>query len=240
MIMEEDIDILNSLHYNENAKPGFKIYKSCLVWPDEGLDAPLSRKGRNFLSDLWEIRTFIYQQLPHEKWGVTLQSWKYCTEKWEFGLKNVPNWPGFKRLELSEIDKKYLNRCLDDPEFRKKQIMMVPKMDIDILNALHYDENTKPNFEFFKACLTWRDEGQDVPLSSEGREFLVDLWITRSCIHRQLPHEKWGLDPQSWQYFTKIWEFGLKNVPNWPGFKRIELSEVDKKYLNECLDDPNF
>jgi hypothetical protein len=117
---------------------------------------------------------------------------------------------------------------------------MIPEKDINILNGLQYDENAKPSFGFYKSCLAWPDEGQDAPLSRKGQEFLEDLLIARAFIHRQLPYEEWGLTPQSWRHYTEVWEFGLKNVPNWPGFKRFGLSEVDKKYMNECLDNPDL
>ncbi|MDR2209732.1 MAG: hypothetical protein LBE22_12430 [Azoarcus sp.] len=116
--------------------------------------------------------------------------------------------------------------------------MTITEKEIDILNGLLYDENAKPSFGFYKNCLVWPDEGEHAPLSREGQEFLADLLITRGFIHQQLPYEEWGVTPQSWKYFTKIWEFGLKNIPNWPGFKRLGLFEADKKYMKECLDDP--
>jgi len=77
----------------------------------------------------------------------------------------------------------------------------------------------------------WEDE---IPkkISNEGREFLYDLLIVRGFIHMSIPNNKWGLDPE---YFGNIWRYGLANIPQWPGFRRLTLSEVDKEYLERCL-----
>ena len=92
----------------------------------------------------------------------------------------------------------------------------------------------RPNqtFDLLKYCLTWTDERPATHLSNEGREFLTILWIVRGFIHRSLPKEQWGLDPD---YFNEVWEFGLANVAQWPGFKRLVLSEADRAYLDTCL-----
>ena len=110
--------------------------------------------------------------------------------------------------------------------------MMIPERDLDLLRELAFDPNAEPAFELLKNCLIWTDETPAVHLSSEGREFLADLWIVRGFIHRSLPKEQWGLDPQ---YFNEVWEFGLVNVAQWPGFKRLVLSEAESAYLATCL-----
>jgi hypothetical protein len=110
--------------------------------------------------------------------------------------------------------------------------MMIPERDISILNGLCYDENAEPNFDIIKYCLIWPDERPVDHPSKEGYELLTDLWITRGYIHQQVPYEEWLFDPP---YFKERWEFGLINIPNWPGFKRVELSEANQKILAECL-----
>ena len=100
------------------------------------------------------------------------------------------------------------------------------------LNSLQYDENLKPNFEEIKYCLVWNDELTD-GIRWEVRELLYDLIIYRGLIHRQIPPQEWpGNDPK---YFQDAWDFGLKNIPSWPGFKRINLSKQDEEYLQDCV-----
>ena len=102
------------------------------------------------------------------------------------------------------------------------------------LNSLQYDESLKPNFEEIKYCLIWNDEVPD-SIRWEVTELLYDLIIYRGLVHRQLPPQKWpGNNPQ---YFQDAWEFGLKNIPNWPGFNRVSLSEEDQQYLFNCTND---
>lgn len=109
---------------------------------------------------------------------------------------------------------------------------MIPKNDISLLTELTLDSRAEPSFDLLKYCLIWPDERPLDHLTSEGREFLSDLWIVRGFIHRSLPKEQWGLDPQ---YFEDVWEFGLANAAKWPGFKRLVLSDVDNAYLVSCL-----
>lgn len=112
---------------------------------------------------------------------------------------------------------------------------MISNHDLALLKRLTFDSQIEPNFDLLKYCLIWADETPLDHLSSEGREFLSDLWIVRGFIHRSLPKDQWGLDPQ---YFNDIWEFGLSNVAQWPGFKRLVLSEIDRTYLTTCLATP--
>ncbi len=113
--------------------------------------------------------------------------------------------------------------------------MAIPERDLELLKGLTFDANVEPMFDLLKYCFTWPDERPLDHLSSEGREFLSDLWIVRGFIHRSLPHEEWGLDPE---YFKDTWEFALTKVAQWPGFKRLVLSETEKAYLAECLATP--
>jgi hypothetical protein len=110
--------------------------------------------------------------------------------------------------------------------------MEIPSEDLELLRSLQLDENAEPIFDMLKYCLTWPDERPSSRLSSEGNEFLSDLWIVRGFIHRALPREQWGLDQA---HFQEVWEYGRNNVPSWPGFKRTELSEAESDYLAGCL-----
>ena len=110
--------------------------------------------------------------------------------------------------------------------------MVISEHDLALLRQLTLDSKATPMFDALKCCLTWADERPSNPLTSEGREFLSDLWIVRGFLHQSLPTEQWGLDPQ---YFKDVWEFGLANAAQWPGFKRLVLSDADKAYLTNCL-----
>jgi hypothetical protein len=104
--------------------------------------------------------------------------------------------------------------------------------DRQAVESLHYNPDLKPSFELFKFCLVWDDE-RPLNISSAGYDLVCDLWIARSFMyHRKLPKNKWGLDPG---YFQKIWDTAIKKKLNWPGFKRLELSPEDEKYLNDCI-----
>ena len=82
-----------------------------------------------------------------------------------------------------------------------------------------------------KTCLVWPDE-RPQRISKEGYELLGDLWSVRGFLHRQVPTEQWGLDPA---YFQEVWSNALEDVPGWPGFKRLRLSQVERAYLDTSL-----
>ncbi|MFZ6781414.1 hypothetical protein ACO0LD_31710 [Undibacterium sp. Ji83W] len=115
--------------------------------------------------------------------------------------------------------------------------MEISNKDAELFRSLVLDADEEPTFDLLKYCLTWPDERPIGRLSTEGSEFLSDLWIVRGFIHRSLPKDQWGLDPL---YFEEVWEFGLANFEQWPGFKRLVLSENDKTYLTSCLATPLF
>jgi hypothetical protein len=110
--------------------------------------------------------------------------------------------------------------------------MRLGREDELALQQLTYDPGAEPAYELLKSCLVWPDE-RPVRISSEGYEFLGDLWAIRGFLHRELPLVRWGLDPA---YFQEVWRVGLATVPNWPGFKRLQLSEKDRQYLTACVD----
>lgn len=110
--------------------------------------------------------------------------------------------------------------------------MLLSQNDIDILSALKFDAHAQPAFEYLKYCLTWPDERPLQHLSSEGREFLYDLWIYRGFIHRSAPRNEWGLNPT---HYENVWELGLKVIPQWPGFRRVNLTDAERKYLVDSL-----
>lgn len=99
------------------------------------------------------------------------------------------------------------------------------------LQRLVFDPTSEPSFELLKACLVWPDERPE-RISSAGYELLGDLWIVRGFLHRQVPTEAWALDPA---HFQEVWRDALEDVPGWPGFRRLQLSEVERAYLDQSL-----
>lgn len=109
--------------------------------------------------------------------------------------------------------------------------MRFSEADRQIVSRLVHDPSCKPSFEILKSCLVWSDE-RPTDISNEGYDLLCDIWIVRGFLHRRVPLEKWGLDPF---YFQEVWKHALIDVPEWPGFKRLELSDEDRAYLSRCL-----
>ena len=105
--------------------------------------------------------------------------------------------------------------------------------DAEALQQLVFDPTCEPSYELLKACLVWPDE-RPARISKEGYRLLSDLWIVRGFLHRQLPPANWGLDPS---YFQEFWRNALADVPEWPGFRRLELSGADREYLRESMNE---
>jgi hypothetical protein len=103
--------------------------------------------------------------------------------------------------------------------------------DREKLEQLVVDPECEPSYELLKSCLVWPDE-RAAGLTKEGYELLCDLWIVRGFIHNGVLPDKWGLDPA---YFREVWQNALVDVPGWPGFKRLELSEHDREYLSKSV-----
>jgi hypothetical protein len=103
--------------------------------------------------------------------------------------------------------------------------------DRAVLAELVFDPACEPSYELMKSCLVWPDE-RPLRISKEGYALLGDLWAVRGFLHRVVPLSQWGLDPT---YFQTVWQNALVDVPEWPGFKRIDLSESDRAYLAACL-----
>lgn len=109
--------------------------------------------------------------------------------------------------------------------------MKLSQVDVAVLGQLRFDEGCEPSYDLIRACLVWPDE-RPHKISNEGYELLGDLWIVRGYLHRWIPPENWGLAPS---YFQGVWRLALESVPGWPGFRRLELSEVDRAYLEQSL-----
>lgn len=105
--------------------------------------------------------------------------------------------------------------------------MLFSEVDRRLIEAQVFDPKAEPSFEALKACLVWPDECPE-RISNEGREVLSDLLIVRGFIHRGVPREQWGLDPQ---FFLDRWAEAQAICLRWNGFRRMSLSESDSAYL---------
>lgn len=105
--------------------------------------------------------------------------------------------------------------------------------DLQIMQALAHDPSCVPAFESFKAILVWKDERAE-GLTPEAYKNLCDLWIARSFLYHGRNFADYGdlLDPQ---YFKDKWARGVAQVSDWPGFKRLALSDKDKSYYETCM-----
>jgi hypothetical protein len=101
--------------------------------------------------------------------------------------------------------------------------------DLIVMKSLKFDPSLKPNFESLKNCLVWEDERADF-LSPDGYYLVGCLLIARSLLHRGLTFDD---HPVNSEYCKNLWSIAQQQVSEWPGFKRIELNDVDKKYLDE-------
>jgi hypothetical protein len=99
--------------------------------------------------------------------------------------------------------------------------------DLQLIQNLRYDPALTPSFEGLRGCLIWDDERPD-GLSPEAYNYLSSLWGARSLLHKGLSLSDHPINPE---YATDIWQRALKQVPNWPGFKRLKLTEKDAQYL---------
>lgn len=101
--------------------------------------------------------------------------------------------------------------------------------EIESLNRLEYKSEEKPYFDPLRSCLRWLDE-DPLDACSKSYEHLLDLVIVRSYIHLGKPREMWySITPTI--YFVEVWDEALSRAPNWPGFKRLDLSNEDRSYF---------
>ncbi len=100
--------------------------------------------------------------------------------------------------------------------------------EIAALNQLEYKPDEPACFDPMRWALRWRDE--EYPCGGDEYHHLLDLAVARSFIHQGKPREQWfAIAPTS--YYMEVWDEALARAPNWPGFKRVELSDADRQYL---------
>ena len=106
--------------------------------------------------------------------------------------------------------------------------------DLTLIESLEYDPSLKSMYCSFRMYLHWPDE---LPsgITPEGYDTLCDLWIARACLHHGLKlHE--SLNPEA---FTNVWNKALAQGLKWPGFNRVALSDEDKEYYQQMLNQEN-
>jgi hypothetical protein len=105
--------------------------------------------------------------------------------------------------------------------------------DLRLMESLVYDANLEPSYEFLKGCLVWTDERPE-GLTPAAYDKLGSLWIARSLLHRGLDFSDHPINPE---YCRNLWERAIRQVSNWPGFKRLTLSEKDKRYYETKMNE---
>lgn len=104
--------------------------------------------------------------------------------------------------------------------------------DLRLIDSLVYDPSLEPSFEFLKACLVWSDERPD-GLTPAAYDKLCSLWVARSLLHNGLDFSDHPINPE---YCRKLWQRAIEEIPDWPGFKRLTLTQKDKVYYREELE----
>lgn len=96
--------------------------------------------------------------------------------------------------------------------------------DRRLIEALSFDPGAEPSFEMLKGCLVWPDERPE-GITPNGYETLCDLWIARGMIHA-------GTDPDRLAApYRNAWTEAVRTNLQWPGLRRLKLSEIDREYL---------
>jgi hypothetical protein len=108
----KDLEIIESLIYQPELEPAFDVMRGALVWIDERPDG-LSSKGYEKLIDLWIVRSCIHR-------GISLSDGtldpEYFEKAWSEARAQKFSWPGFNRLKLSEEDRIYYMKELENAE----------------------------------------------------------------------------------------------------------------------------
>ncbi|AKT37849.1 hypothetical protein [Chondromyces crocatus] len=108
--------------------------------------------------------------------------------------------------------------------------MRFSELDREKIERLEYDPASEPSYELVKSHLVWPDE-EPTAVSEAAYDLLCILWFIRGLMHRHVPPAHWGPDAAALQ---NAWQDALREIPRWPGFKRLELSEADRAFLDRC------
>jgi hypothetical protein len=100
--------------------------------------------------------------------------------------------------------------------------------DAKLLNSLVYQPDFKPSYDMVQNLLTWKDE-RPTGISDDGMDKLINLWIARSYIHDDRPFSS---DVFGGKHLEEAWSKSKDEIPNWPGYQRLNLSTEDREYLD--------
>ncbi len=101
--------------------------------------------------------------------------------------------------------------------------------DLDLMRSLKYDPSLEPIYEYLRGCLIWEDERPE-GLTPAADDLVGSLIIARSLFHKGLTLEDHPIDPS---YCKELWGSAQRQIGGWPGFKRLSLSDKDRKYLED-------
>ncbi|MES3021174.1 MAG: hypothetical protein V4857_06265 [Pseudomonadota bacterium] len=101
--------------------------------------------------------------------------------------------------------------------------------EIASLDRLVHDAHSRPYFDALRWALRWHDETPQ-QARGDGYQRLLELVVARSFIHQGRAREHWFVLAPTSRY-ADIWDEARARAPNWPGFKRLELSNEERAYL---------
>lgn len=104
--------------------------------------------------------------------------------------------------------------------------LFVPQ-DLQRIEQLELDISLEPRFNALSGYLVWDDELPDI--TPDGLDVLQTLLTARSLLHRGLTVAD---HPINAEYSTRVWEKAMKEIPNWPGFKRLLLRQAEEAFFD--------
>lgn len=107
--------------------------------------------------------------------------------------------------------------------------LFVPQ-DLQRIEQLVFNNSLEPRFNALSGYLVWDDELPDV--TPDGLDVLQTLLTARSLLHRGLTLAD---HPINVEYSTRVWEQAMKEIPNWPGFRRLMLSQAEEAFFDQKL-----
>jgi hypothetical protein len=105
LFSDHDRELIESLLFNASMKPEFNAVSACLCWDDEW-PREITNKGHRKLRELWMARSYLHNDNSFDAAGEYAEEWR---EVWEQAIQEIPTWPGFKRVTLSEEDRAFLS-----------------------------------------------------------------------------------------------------------------------------------
>lgn len=108
------------------------------------------------------------------------------------------------------------------------------KSEIREINKLTYKPELKPIYQILRMYLEWADECPN-PCNMRLYDKLIVLWIARAFFYHDINYPMPVLNKTE-RYYRKTWDKAIEQDINWPGFKRLSLSEAERKFYFECLE----